>query len=77
MGRDGKGTGKYGSNGGVPVRNVQDGVTVGAIIWHRKLVGDRVDAQGTDGVPSLGGATDHGDDRETWGRRRVVVPRGR
>ena len=39
--------------------------------------GDRGDAQGPDGIPPYSGKTDHGDDRETWGRRRVVLSSGR
>ena len=38
--------------------------------------GDRGDAQGPGGVPTLGGIMDHGDDGETRGRRRVGVPLG-
>ena len=36
--------------------------------------GDRGDVQGSDGIPPSGGATDHGDDGETRGSRRLGVP---
>ena len=39
--------------------------------------GEWGDAQGPDGVTPPGGATDHRDDGEKWGRRRVGVYRGR
>ena len=41
------------------------------------MCGDRVYAQGPNGVAPLGGAADHGDDVKTWGRQRVGVHSGR
>ena len=38
---------------------------------------DGVDDQGTGGVQPPGGATDHGDDGKTWGRRGVGLSSGR
>ena len=73
-GNDSEGTGKDGINSAGPGINVQGGGAVGAIICQRDLGGDWGDAQGPDGVPSSGGATDHGDDGKTQGRRRVGVP---
>ena len=72
-----KGNEKYRSNSAVPGSNVQGNGSVGTIIWQQEMVGDRGDAQGSYGVPSSGGATDHGDDGETRGRRRVGVTSGR
>ena len=77
MRHDSEDTGKYGSNGAGPGRNVQGGGRVSAIIWQQDLVGDRVDFQGPDSVPSSRVAKDHGDDGETRGRWRVGVPSGR
>ena len=74
MGHDSKSTRKDGSNGAGPGRNVHSGGAVSANIWKIELGGDRGDAQGTDGVPPSGGATDHGDDGETKGRQRVKLP---
>ena len=66
-----------GSNGAVPGSDVQDIDVVCVTLCKRELGGDLGDAQGPDRVPPSGGATYHGDDGETWGRRRVVVSRGR
>ena len=76
VGHDSKGTGKNRRNGEVLGSNVQVGGSVGDIIWHRELGGDQRDAQDPDGVPSSSGATNHGDDGEARGRRRVGVPSG-
>ena len=73
MGYDSEGTGKDGSNGAGPGRNVHGGDAVDDIIWQQDLGGERGYVQGTDGIPSSGGATDHGDAGETRGRRRVGV----
>ena len=72
-----KGDRKGGINSVVPGSDVQGGDAVGAIIWQQDLGGDRWDAQGPDRVPPLCGATDHRDDGETRGRRRVGVLIGR
>ena len=77
VGHDSEGDRKDGSNGAGPGRNINVGGTVGAIIWQRYLGGDWGDAQGPNGVPPLVGATDHRDDGETRGRRRVGIPSGR
>ena len=77
VGHDSEGARKGGSNGVVPKSNVKGGGVVVAIIWHQDLGGDQVDAQGTDDVPPSGGTTDHGDNGEMRGRRRVGVPIGR
>ena len=77
VGHDIEGTRKDMSNGAGLGSNVQGGDAVGAIIWHRDLGDDQGDAQVPDGVPLSGGATDHWDDVEARGRRRVGVPRGR
>ena len=37
VGNGSEGSGKYGINGAVPGRDVQGGVTVGALVGHRKL----------------------------------------
>ena len=60
MGHDSKGARKYGNNSEGTGSYVQGGGAVGDIIWQRELGGDRGDAQGPDGVPTSGGATDHG-----------------
>ena len=54
--------------------NVQGSGAIGAILWHRELGVDQGYAQGPDGISPSGSAIDHGDVRETRGRRRVVVP---
>ena len=72
-----KGSRKDGSNGAGPVRNVKGRGAVGAPLWKLDLGGDRVDTQVPEGIPLSSGATDHGDDGETWGRRRVGVSSGR
>ena len=71
---DSEGDIKDGSNGAVPGINVQGGGAVSDIIWQREIGGDQGDAQGPDGVPPLGGVTDHGDDGKTQDRLRVGVP---
>ena len=76
MGNVSEGAGKDGSNGAGPGRNVSGGGTVGALVRKQDLGGDRGYAQGPEGVPPPGGATDHGDDRKMRGRRRVGVPLG-
>ena len=53
---------RTGSNGTGPEINVKGGGTVSDIIWQKELGGDQGDAQGPDGVPSSGVATDHKDD---------------
>ena len=65
------------SNSAGPGRNLQVSGAVGVTLWKRELGGDRGDAQGSVSVPPSGGATDHGDDGGTWGRRRVGVSIGR
>ena len=77
MGHDREGARKERSNYAGPGSDVKGGGTVGAIIWQRDLGGDREDAQGTARVSPLGGTTDHRDDREMWGRRRVGVSSSR
>ena len=77
VGHGSKGVGKDRSNGTFPGRNVQGGGSVGALVCHRDLGGDRGDAHVTGGVPPSGFTTDHGDDGETRGRQRVGVPIGR
>ena len=78
MGHDSKCARKDGSNVTGPGSYVQDGDAVGDSIWQRELGGDRVDVQGSDGVPPSGGATDHRYDGETWGSRRIglTISRG-
>ena len=77
MGHDSEGSIKDRSNGAGPGRNVQYGGSFGVTLCKRELGGDRVDAQGPDGVLPSDGATDHGDGGKTWGRRRVVVSSGK
>ena len=77
VGYDSEGARKDRSNGAGLGSNVQDGGTIGAIIWHKELGDDRGDAQGTDSVTPSGSATDHKDNGETQGRRGVGVPIGR
>ena len=73
MGHVIEGARKDGSYGAGTGSDVQGGGTFGVIIWKRELGGDRRDAQVPGGVPPSGGVTDHGDDRETRGRRIVGV----
>ena len=73
MGGDSECSIKYGSNGAGPGSNVQGGGAFGVTLWKRYLGGDRVDAQGPDGVSPSGGDTDHVDDEKTRGRRIVGV----
>ena len=63
-------------NSAGPGSDVQGGGAVSAIICQYKLGGDRVYAQGPDGVPPSGGTTDHGNDGKTRSMRRVGVPIG-
>ena len=77
LGHGREGTRKERSNVAVPGRNVQGGGKVGAIIWKQEMGGDQVDDQSPDGVPSLVGEMDHGDDDKTRDRQRVGVTRGR
>ena len=77
VGHDSKGARKNGSNGAGPGRNLQGGGAVCDVIWKREMVGDYLYTQGPDGVPPSGGATDRGVGGKTWGRRRVLVTRGR
>ena len=77
MGHDRKGAIKDGSNVAVPGRNVHGGGEFGSVIRKKELGGEWECAQGTDGVPPLVGATDHGNDGETRGRWRVGVPSSR
>ena len=76
VGHDSESARKDRSNGAVLGSNVQCSGAIDGVIWQQDLGGDQGDAQGPDGVPTLGGATDHGDDIETRGRRRVVLPSG-
>ena len=46
-------------------------------MWQLDLYVDRLDAQGLDGVPPSGGATDHRNKTEKRGRWRVRVSIGR
>ena len=71
-----KGYRTYGSKGTVPRSNLYCGGAVGAIVRQQEMGGDQGDAQGPGGVPPPGGATDHGDDVEMRGRRRVVLSLG-
>ena len=73
MGDDSKGYIKDRSNGVGPGSNVQYGGTVSVNLWNRELAGGWGDAQGPDVIPTSCSVTDHGDDGETWDRRRVVV----
>ena len=77
VGDDIKGYRKDRSNGAGPGRNLKVVGTVDVTLWKQEVGGDRGDAQGPDRIPPSGGALDHGDDGKTWGRRRVVVSRGR
>ena len=77
MGVDSEGYRKDWSNSTVPGSNVQGVGSVGVTIWKRYMGGDRGDSQVLDDVLTLGGAMDHGDDGETWDRRRVGVSNGR
>ena len=72
-----KGDIKYGINVAGLGSDVQWGGVFSAVIWQRELGGDRGDAQGPDIVPTMGGATDHGDYGKTRGIRRVGLPIGR
>ena len=74
VGHYSEGTRNDGTNGAGLGRNVQGGGAVGAVVWQQDLGGYRGDNQGPDGIPPLGGMTDHGDDVKTGGRRRVEVP---
>ena len=76
VGNGSKGAGNDGSNGAGPGSDVQGGGAVGVIVRQRELSGDRGDSQGPGVILPLGGATDHGDDVKTRGRRRVGVPLG-
>ena len=77
MGDDSESFRKEGSNSAGLGSNLQGGGAVSVIIWKRELGGERVDAKVTDSVPPLSSATDHRDDRETWGRIRMGVSSGR
>ena len=77
MGDDSEGSRKDGSNGVGPWSNVQGSGAVGDNLWKQYLGGDQIYSQGPDGIPPSGGATDHGDDKETWGQQIVGVSRGR
>ena len=72
-----KGYRKDGRNGAGPGSNVQGGGTVGVTIWKQELGGDQGDTQDPGGVPPSVGATDQGDDGETWGMQRVGISSGR
>ena len=76
VGHDSEVTRKNGSNVEGPGSNVQGGGTVSTTIWKLELSGDWVDYQVIDGVPPPGGVTEHRDDGETQGRRRVGESRG-
>ena len=56
---------------------MQGGGVVSAIIWQLELVADQGYAQGPDGVPPSGRATDHGDGGEMRVKRGVGIPIGR
>ena len=68
-----EGSRKDKSNSAVPRRNIQGVGGVSVTLWKQKLGGDRGDSQGPDGILPAGGAMDHGDDGETWGRQRVGI----
>ena len=57
--------------------NVQGFGAVVVTLWKKELGGNRVDAQVPDDVTPLVGATDQGDDGETWVWWRVVVSSSR
>ena len=76
-GDDSESSRKYRINSAVPGSNVHVSGTVGVSIWKRELGGGRGDAKGPDSISTSGGATDHGDDGETWVRRRVGVSSNR
>ena len=77
VGNNSEGARKDRSNGAVPESNVKGSKAVGDVIRQQDMGGHRRNSQGPDGVPSLGGATDHGDDGKTWGKSRLGVPSGR
>ena len=77
VGGDSDGSREEGRTGTVPGSDVQCSGTVGVTLWKRDIGDDQGDAQGPDGVPPSGSATDHGDDGEMWGRLRVGVSSGR
>ena len=66
VGHDSDGSRKNGSNVALPGSNVQGNDTICVNLLNREMGDDWGDAQGPDRVPPSGGATDHGDDRETW-----------
>ena len=68
MGHGSEGTRKDGRNGAGPGSDVQGGGAISTIIWQQDLDVDQGDAQGTVGVPPLGGTMDHRDDDEPLGR---------
>ena len=74
MGNVGDSSVRESSNGAVLGRYVKGGGAVGAFLRHQEPGGDGGDAQGTGGVPPQFSATDHGDDRETQGRRKLGSP---
>ena len=77
MGDDSEGPRKDGINSAGPGRNLQGGGAIRVTLWKRELGGDQGDDQGPDGIPPVISKTDHRDDVETWGRRRVGVSRSR
>ena len=66
-----------GSNGAGPGSDVQGSGPVIVTLWKKESGGEQGYAQGPDGVPPSGGATDHGDDSKMWVRLRVGVSIGR
>ena len=77
VGHDSEGSRKDGSNGEGPGNNVQGGGALSVTIWKIDLGGDREYAQCPEGVSLSVGVTDHRDDSETLGRRRVRVSSSR
>ena len=71
VGDDSDGSREDGRNCAGTGKNIQGSGSVSVTLWKQELGGDRIDDQGPYSVPPLGGATDHGDDDETWGRQRV------
>ena len=77
MGDDSEGSREDRSNSAGPGSDVTGSGAVSVTLRKQELGGDRGDAQGSDSVPPLGGATDHGDDGKPWGWRRVGASSGR
>ena len=77
VGHDSEGSRDNVSSGAGLRINVQGFGAVVVTLWKKELGGNRVDAQVPDDVTPLVGATDQGDDGETWVWWRVVVSSSR